>query len=240
MRRFIILLLSFSFIASNSLALSTSERVEINSIIENYIRENPSVIVESIVSLQSAEKNQRNKKSEVALKEHKSQIFSSKSPYIGNKKGKIKIVEFFDYQCGYCKKVTKDLFDIAKKNKNIKIIMKEMPILGQGSILSSAAALAAHKQGKYKQFHRSLMNSRVPVTQNYLLELAKKQGINIKKFQKDIKKSSIAEEISDNIDLATSLGIMGTPAFIIGDNIYRGALDKASMLAIIKKEERKK
>ncbi|MHA1540299.1 MAG: DsbA family protein [Alphaproteobacteria bacterium] len=241
MRFLILAFLSISILfSSTAFALSTSERAEINTMIENYIRDNPGVMVESIVSLQAGEKKQRNKKGEAALKEKHAEIYSKKSPYVGNKKGTVKIVEFFDYQCGYCKKVAKDLLEIAAKDKNIKIIMKEMPILGQTSILASAAALAAHKQGKYAAFHQALMTSRAPVTQESLITLARKKGLNISKFQKDIKDRSIAQEISDNIDLATALGISGTPAFIVGDKIYRGALDKASILGLIKKEKRNK
>jgi protein-disulfide isomerase len=137
-------------------------------------------------------------------------------PIIGNKKGQITVVEFFDYQCSHCSNMAPILKNIVKKNPNVRLVLKEFPILGPLSEYAARAALAANKQGKYSSFNHSLMTTRYTLTESTINDIAKNNGVNISQLKKDMSSNTITNQINTNFKLGRELGLNGTPVFFIG------------------------
>ncbi len=222
-----LLLLSFAF-AGNAFAQTDS--AELNQKIESYILENPETILKSLEKYQIKQAKEQLSQAQKILLTEKKAIFSSKtSPVLGNKNGDVTVVEFSDYQCPYCKQTALVLQKILQQDKNVKVILKELPVLGKNSIIAAAAALAANDQGKYEEYHFALMQNRLPLSEGYLLQLAQNLGLNLDKFKEDLISEKNKKEIQANLELAQRLGVRGTPGFIIGEQIFRGALDKKQL-----------
>ena len=161
------------------------------------------------------------------------------SPVIGNPDGDVVVVEFFDYRCGYCKKVVNDLRQVVESDGNIRLVMKEFPILGPESQLAARAALASAKQGRYEEFHFALMTARGQINEASIMAIAEDSGLDIDRLKQDMEGEEIDALLQKNFELAQSLGIRGTPAFVIGDELYPGALDLQSLKALITKARAK-
>jgi protein-disulfide isomerase len=144
------------------------------------------------------------------------------SPVLGNRAGDVAVVEFFDYACSFCKAAEPRLETLVKSDKGVKLIVKEFPILTPESLIASKAALASAKQGKYAPFHQALMLYRGPLTEAVIFDTARGVGLNVLRLRKDMASPAITDEILANFNLARSLRIFGTPAFIVGDHIQTG------------------
>ncbi|PHQ69049.1 MAG: hypothetical protein COB93_09050 [Sneathiella sp.] len=142
----------------------------------------------------------------------------------GNPDGDVTIVEFFDYRCGYCKRSFPDLMKAVEEDGNIRLVLKEFPILGEDSVQASRAAIASMAQGKYMEFHTALMASRGALTKERILNIATDVGLDAVKLEADMDTAAIKEVISKNHAIAQQLGINGTPAFVIEDQFAPGAL----------------
>jgi len=147
--------------------------------------------------------------------------------YIGNPKGTKIVIEFFDYNCGYCKRVFSDLMDLVSEDSNLKIVLVELPVLGDSSIIASKAALASHSQGKYFQMHQKLIRHQGKIDINAIKSYASELELDIDLLIDDINKAD-TKYIEENYIIADKLGINGTPTFLIGNEIIPGALDKSS------------
>lgn len=137
-------------------------------------------------------------------------------PVAGNPKGKVTVVEFFDYQCGHCVSMAPVMSEIIKTNPNVRVIFKEYPIRGELSVYAARAALAANKQGKYYPFSHALLMNAQSLTPQKVLQIAKQQGLNVEKLKKDMRASGITAELTANSNMARELNVIGTPAFFIG------------------------
>lgn len=154
------------------------------------------------------------------------------SPVFGAQNAKISIVEFFDYRCPYCKELMRILEELEKE-KGIRLIYKEWPILSEGSKLAARAALGAAAQGKYKEFHSQLMNSRLLTTNAYVKSLAKEHGLDPDRLLSDMSTPGITATLQRNATLASELGIIGTPALVVGRTIVQGAISKNQLERLI-------
>ena len=218
-------------------------QLSVDGKIENWVKQNPNVIFESIIAMQQ---NQYKKK----VEEAKNSIISKKNELLNDNSDPayspqgydITIVEFFDYNCGYCKRAGKTVKSLLAKDKKVKFVYKEFPILGKASEDLSKVALAVNMidPKKYKLFHDALMSSKIR-TKNGAINKAKKLGINIQKLKKVLKNKD--KEISAKIDktrnLAQSLNISGTPAFIIGNELIPGAVNLKDLERLIAQERNK-
>jgi protein-disulfide isomerase len=221
-------LLVISLIASaasfNTFAAQTfspEQQKQIDSMIHDYLLNHPEILI------QMSQKLQQQHMQEIATIEQHAQkviptltkplFYDSTSPIAGNPQGNITLVEFFDYQCPHCKEMTATIDNLIKKDPNLKVVYKEFPIFGRSSELAAQAALAANKQGKYLAFHDALMNADSNIDEKFILELAKNQGLNVEKLQKDMKDPAIMAEIKQNQSMAKQLKLLGTPAFVIGN-----------------------
>lgn len=138
-------------------------------------------------------------------------------PITGNPKGKVTIVEFFDYQCSHCSLMVPVIENIVRSNPNVRVVFKEYPMRGALSVYATRAALAANKQGKYLRFSRVLLSTRQTLTQSTILNIAKKVGLDVQQLIKDMNSSSVTNQIKTNFKLAQELHVTGTPAFIIAN-----------------------
>ncbi|MDC1067121.1 DsbA family protein [Alphaproteobacteria bacterium] len=201
---------------------------KIEQIIENFLIKNPQLL-RSVLD---------NYKKDTELEKKKNAIESLKSlknPGIFQKNADVTIYEFFDYNCGYCKSVVKTIMETISEDKRINVVFVEFPILSQESYTAAVAALASQKQNLYNKFHLSLMKIRGKVDNEKVFKTANEIGLDIQKLKIDMNNSHIAKRLKQNREIAKLLNLNGTPAFIIGDVIYPGALTKENLKEIIKK-----
>ncbi len=206
----------------------------IEQIVRDYLLAHPEVLIQSITEYQRRQKvadKQRQQESVVAARAALGQ--DPDSPVMGNPDGDVTIVEFFDYKCPYCRRVAKTLKDVIAADGNIRLVMKEFPILGPQSIKAARAALAAVKQGKYEEFHWALMTKPGDMSDPYIRTVARGVGLDVERMLKDMESEEIGAMIRRNNQLARSLNITGTPAFVIGDTMVPGAIDRRTLESLI-------
>ena len=205
-----------------------------------YLLENPQVIVEAMDEYQANQQEIEARKFEQTLSEKIDVLHDPSAPFAGNPDGEIVIVEFFDYNCGYCKRAIGDIQTIIEKEKDVKIIFKEMPILSESSLDAARYAMAAHKQGKYFEYHTELMNFRGTKNAESLEKIAADLGLDVEQMRKDADSEEIRNEIKASLELSRDLGIRGTPAFIVDDTLSPGYLPYAQMKGVIAEARKNK
>lgn len=221
-------------------ALDDAQRKEVEAIVGSYLREHPEVILDAIQALQAKNEAQKVEASRNAIVSNKAKIFDDPaSPTMGNPKGDVTLVEFFDYNCGYCKSVQGAVMQMVKDDTKLRFVFKEFPILAESSLTTAKAALAAKAQGKYVEMHNALMSHRGGFTDDVIMKLAQGVGLDTAKLKADMEKPEIAQTIAADKALAESLGIAGTPAFIIGDQLVPGAVPKEELAKLIAAERAK-
>jgi protein-disulfide isomerase len=162
------------------------------------------------------------------------------APVAGNPRGDVTVVEFFDYSCGYCKRVAPALEALKAADPNVRVVYKEFPILGPGSVFAARAALAAHRQGKYEPLHRALMQADA-LDEAVVRRLAAEVGLDVARLEKDMEAPEVMQALQGNQQLAAALDIGGTPAFVIGERLVPGAVGAEALQALVNQErERRK
>ena len=222
--------------------MNDADKKEVEAVVQDYILRNPEVIMRAIQSYQvkmEVEKRIQVEKEIASLKYELNR--NAGSPVIGNPNGDITIVEFFDYRCGYCKRVLPTIQALLKADRNIRYVLKELPILGSDSVFASQAALAVWNSTpeKYMPFHTALMASRGNLNPEKVLRIAKNLAINTEALTKIMKNKSVNQELSMNMQLSERLGITGTPAFIIGNQLTPGAIsfdEIKKLVALVRKQ----
>ena len=191
-----------------------------------YLLDNPDVIIESVQRQDEQRAAAKTNEIKTAIAENANEILSSpSSPVMGNLEGDVSIVEFFDYNCPYCRKAAPILAEATAADPKLRLVFKEWPILGPGSQFAARAALASRAQGKYEPFHQAMMAYSGQVDEGSTLEIAAKVGIDVERLRRDMDDPAIASEIERNLALAGTLRITGTPSFVIGDEVVRGLVD---------------
>ncbi len=192
------------------------QKQEIGQVVQEYLVSHPEVIIQAIQVLQTKEAKALEEKAKMAISENLDGLFNSDSPTIEGKAPKVTLIEFFDYNCPHCRTMSKMLDQLQEKNKDIRIVYKELPVLGEDSLLASKAALAAREQKKYVEFHQKLMASPGAVTSDSVMQIAKELGLDSAQLAKDMESEKVRNELQANQKQAISLGIRGTPSFVIG------------------------
>ena len=208
------------------------DRSAIEQIVREYLLENPEIIVEAGQRLEARQQAEQAERAKLALAQYKDQLLNAPfTPVSGNIDGDVALVEFFDYQCGYCKRVMKDTADAVTEDGNVKMIYKEFPILGEVSVYAARAGLAAKMQDPalYKTLHLALMGYKGGLSERAIDAVAKENGVDIARMKEDMDHPDITAEIEANYQLAQALGINGTPGFVIGDQIIPGAVGRAAL-----------
>lgn len=210
------------------------DRATVERIVREYLLSHPEVLVEAMTELQKKQQAASEDRARQVIAERRQEILSDPAtPVGGNPKGDVTVVEFFDYHCGYCKQVHQPLLDLAREDKGVRIVYKEMPILAPESRIAAQAALAAERQGKYVVLHNALMEARGKLTKDRILGIAKERGLDTARLAKDMELPEIGAAIDRNLDLAAALDISGTPAFVIGDQLVPGAIGMDAFRALV-------
>ncbi|MCC7272682.1 MAG: thioredoxin domain-containing protein [Alphaproteobacteria bacterium] len=222
--------------APSAQTLSPQQRGEVEAIIRDYLKRNPEFLIEV---LQAAEEKQQAgqlaRARDAIAAERKALTESPGDPVGGNPKGDVTLIEFFDYRCPYCKQVKPVVEQVLSQDRNVRVVYKEFPILGRDSVYASRAALAAHRQGKYLAYHHALMAYRGQLTEEAVLTVAKSSGLDVERLKREMQAPSVEAVIAANHQIAEKIGIRGTPAFIVGGELAPGAIDAASLKAMIDK-----
>lgn len=205
--------------------LDPAEKAAIESVVRDYLMKHPEVIVEAIQGLQERQKQEAAARQQQAVQESLSALQDDPAdPVLGNPEGDVTVVEFFDYQCGYCKRVAPGLQQAVAEDGGIRLVMKEFPILGEASIVAAKAALAAERQGRYEDFHWALMQHKGGLDEATVYAVAADVGLDLERLKADMADPAIEERLAENYALAERLNINGTPAFVIGEELVPGAL----------------
>lgn len=221
-------------IASAHATLSDSEKSEIEAFIIEYISENPEFIRDALNQLAIREAEQQ-KQLALALVR-----MDERDPVMGNPAGDITIYEFSDYNCGYCKRLFATLQSVLEEDGNVRLVIKEFPILSESSYTAARTALALQKQGKYAPFHIDLMEQRGRIDSQLITKLAGKTGADMTQLASDAQSPEVIGLLQANQRAAQALEIQGTPALIIGETIVPGAISKAEILTLINQQRNAK
>lgn len=202
--------------------------------IREYLIANPEVLVEAMQELERKQDNQRDAVAQKAIRQHKAELLADPdSPSSGNASGDVVIVDFNDYQCPYCKRAHQAVKQVVAADGKVKVIYKDLPILGEPSRIAALAALAAAKQGKHLAFHDALMETSAKLDRARIFEIAASVGLDVALLEKDMEDPKFKQLIDRNMALAGALGVRGTPAFVIGDQFVPGAVDAAALKQLI-------
>jgi protein-disulfide isomerase len=202
---------------------SPTQKSEMEKIIHTYLLEHPEILRDMANKLDENDKKHETESRIGVLHSKAAEIFHDASDaVIGNPKGDVTLVEFMDYNCGWCKKSVKEMQTLLKTDKNVRVVMKEFPIFGDGSEYAAKAALASVKQGKYWEFHQALFASESKVTAEVVDQIAAEQGLDVARMKKDMEDPAIAANIQKTQILAQTLLFTGTPAFIVDDQVTPG------------------
>lgn len=212
------------------------DRAEIERIVRDVIRDNPEIVLEALESLRTREAQAREERARKAVVDRRPELLQDPaSPVGGNPQGDVTIVEFFDYQCGYCKAVHPTMKDLLASDGRIRKVYKEFPILGPGSVIASRAALASRAQGKYLAFHDALMEARGAMNEETVMRIARSVGLDVDRLKRDMNAPEVEQAIRANMNLADALGIQGTPAFVVGEQVVPGALELDGLRLLVRR-----
>ena len=218
-------------------AMTDDERMAFRAEIREYLLENPEVLMEAIQVLEGREQDAAAAGDQELVAENADAIFEDGVSWVGgNPDGDVTIVEFMDYRCGYCKKAFPEVAELIESDGNIRFVVKEFPILGEESVLASRFAVAVQRvagDDAYEAVHDRLMEGRAPVTEEALQTLAEDEGIDWEAVAVEMQAPETDEVLAANHALAQSLGIQGTPTFVVGDRMIRGYMPVDAMRAVV-------
>ena len=209
-------------------------RAAIEEVVREYLLAHPEVILQSIQAMQDRQRTTQQQQAAQRLAARHDELYREPAaPVGGNPSGDVTVVEFFDYRCPYCRSVAETVAKLVESDPGVRLVYKELPILGPESVIAARAALAAHAQGKYGAFHRALMSAPEPFTVETIAKLAAEAGLDPDRFRADMAEPQIQAAIERNRTLARDLGITGTPTFVIGAQVVPGALTLEALKALI-------
>ena len=223
-----LLLAALAPMAAGAQDFSTTQRGEIERIVKDYLLKNPEIMQEVMNELEKKQNLAEAEKHQTAVKTNANNLFNStRHVVLGNPQGDVTMVEFFDYNCGYCKRAMTDMMELLKDTK-LKVVLKEFPVLGPGSVEAAQVATAVrmqHKSGKkYLEFHQKLLSGRGQVDRAKALATAKEVGLDVAKLEKDMGSTEVKESLEESFKLAEALGLNGTPSYVIGSDVVIGAV----------------
>ena len=207
---------------------SDVQRGEIERIVKEYLLAHPEVLQEVIGELEKRQNAAESEKQIAGVRQHKEVLFNSTHQVtLGNPQGDVTMVEFFDYNCGYCKRALSDMLRLIKSDPNLKVVLKEYPVLGPGSLEAAQVAVAARMQDKtgkkYLDFHQRLLGARGPADKAHALAAAKDAGFDVARLEKDLASDEVRETLRENMKIADAIGLNGTPSYVIGSDVVIGA-----------------
>lgn len=218
-------------------AMSDEDRAAFRAEVRTYLLENPEVILEAIQILEQRRTADAQASDRQMIEAHSGQLFDDGFSYVaGNPEGDVTVVEFLDYRCGYCKKAQPAVEELLERDPDVRLIVKEFPILGPDSVTAGKLALAAIELDRsgFGELHEALMSHQGNLTEQAAYELAEDAGYNVDALRELADSTEIDDRLQQNYQLARALGLQGTPAFVVGDEIIRGYLPVDEMLAAVR------
>jgi protein-disulfide isomerase len=210
------------------------QREAIEQIFKNYLLKNPELLRDAMVELERREQEAQKATQQSALKESRDRLVnSSRDMVAGNAAGDITLVEFFDYNCGYCKRALSDMLNLMKEDPKLRVVLKEFPVLGPGSVEAAQVAVAVRMQDptgkKYLEFHQKLLGGRGQADRAHALAVAKEIGLDMARIEKDMAGDEAKATLEENMHIAEALGLNGTPSYVIGTEVVVGAVGLAAL-----------
>jgi len=208
---------------------SAPQKSEIERIIKDYLVSHPEVLQEAIAELDKRQAAADLEKARTAVANNAETLFnSSRHVVLGNPKGDVTLVEFFDYNCGFCKRALADMLELLKDDVKLKVVLKEFPVLGPGSVEAAKVAVAVRMQDKsgkkYLEFHQKLLGGRGQADKAHALAVAKEVGMDMKRIDTDLASDEVKVSIEESLKLAETLGLNGTPSYVVGTDVVIGAV----------------
>ncbi|MDJ0859106.1 MAG: DsbA family protein [Dinoroseobacter sp.] len=199
------------------------------------ILENPQIVMDAVAILREREAEAQAATAAETLETQRALLEQDENaPVLGNPDGDVTVIEFFDYNCPYCRRAKPVIEGLVAADANVRIVFREFPILGDASVYAARAALAAREQGLYEEFHWGLMAFSGRVTEATIQSVAEEVGLNYDQLLADMESDAVSEHIETSLSLAESLGITGTPSFVVGDTILPGLVDQARLEELVK------
>ncbi len=212
----------------------SADRTALGKSIREYLLANPEVLVEAMQELERRQDSQRDAVALKGVQENQAELFRDPdSPIGGNPNGNVVVVDFNDYQCPYCKRAHQAVKSVLAADGNVKIVYKDLPILGEASKIAALAALASTRQGKHQALHDALMENSGKLDRDRIFEIAVSVGLDRAQLEKDMQDPKLKQIIDRNLALASALGVRGTPAFVIGNQFVPGAVDADTLKRMI-------
>lgn len=209
-------------------------QAQLDQAISQYLKAHPGEVLDALKAAQGEAERQQQADALKALEDRKAEIYNNPAdPVLGAADADVVVVEFFDYRCPYCKRVSDSLVNLAKDDPKVRIVYKDFPILGPESAVAAKVALAAHRQGKYHEVHEALMAHKGSFEKEALLEVAANAGADAAKLSVDMEDPAIQGQLQANDALAASLGITGTPGFLFGNQLIPGAVSLDDMKKLV-------
>lgn len=202
--------------------LTEAQAQAMRALVRQTLIENPEILTEAMQALQVKRAEEIRVAQQAAIREQSANMIHADDPFLGPKAAKVSVVEFFDYNCGYCRAAFPDLQATLKAHPDARLVIKDLPVLGPESVAVSRLALAARAQGKYAEYHVALMNTRARLDEAAALAIAKDLKLDVARLKADATGKAVNETIARNQELAETLGINGTPSFVIGDALFPG------------------
>jgi protein-disulfide isomerase len=207
-------------------AVATLDETQVVEIVRDYLIENPEILVEMTTELDKRQLAEEASQQGKAISDNSDALFrSSKAFAAGNPDGDVTVVEFFDYNCGFCRRAMPDVVKLVDNDDQVKLVFKELPIFGKESEEAAKGALAANIQGKYFEMHQKLFSEPGKANKEKVLRIANEIGLDVPKLEADMDGETVQEALDEAKDLAQKLGLQGTPLYLIGDRIIPGAPD---------------
>ena len=220
--------------AATAASFTAEQKKSIEQIVKDFLINNPEVLAEAQGMYEQKQELARAETMKKAMAELAPQLFrSTTAPVAGNPKGDVTVVEFFDYNCGYCKRALVDIAKLIESDKKVKVLLRELPIFGKDSEGAARVAVASRKQNKYWEVHRALLERRGKADEASALEIAQAAGLNMDQLRKDMTSAEVKKELDEVKTLAEKMGIQGTPHFFVADRVIPGAPE--NLLEVINK-----
>ena len=213
--------------------LDATDRATLNSIIENFIRNNPEIVRDTLIALAAREEAERKQTGLSKVRDDQG------DPVMGNANGTITLYEFSDYNCGYCKRVFEPIQQLVRDNPDVRLVIKEFPILSQSSLVAAKAAIAAEMQGKFGDYHIAMMTYRGQITDAVVMRMAAQAGVDIEQLKSDMESPKTLAIIQRTREAAAALEINGTPGLVVGDTVVPGAIGLDELVELIAEERNK-
>ncbi|KEP68613.1 Protein-disulfide isomerase [Celeribacter baekdonensis] len=210
------------------------DEARVKELVYEAIRENPQIIMEAVEILQRQDAEAQAQAQATVLRDQRQLLEQDpNAPVLGNPDGDVTVIEFFDYNCPYCRRAMPEVLALLEADPNVRLVYREWPILGDGSVFATKAALASRLQGKYEAFHWALMGMNGRAEEASVLRIAQEVGLDIERLQTDMERPEIEEHIATSMRLTQSLGFSGTPSFVIGDNLVPGFVESDKLTELV-------